>query len=123
MVCRVIKTGQKFAECWSGIAGDGGGGKGAGGEKEESGEENRRGGFPSGEKRRGVFCTNDDASSKSRRREYLFSPFSHSNDLMLGCVRYDADASGGYLPLSYNVRTIQRKKRDVHTYVLLGRMA
>jgi hypothetical protein len=68
MVCRVIKTGQKFAECWSGIAGDGGGGKGAGGEKEESGEENRHGGFPSGEKRRGVFCTNDGASSKSRRR-------------------------------------------------------
>jgi hypothetical protein len=27
-------------------------------------------GFRSGEKRRGVFCTNDGASSKSLRREY-----------------------------------------------------
>jgi hypothetical protein len=69
MVCHVIKMGQKFARSWSGIAGDSDGGKGAGGEKEESGEEDRHGGFPSGEKCQGVFCTNDGASSKSRRRE------------------------------------------------------
>jgi hypothetical protein len=69
MVCHVIKMGQKFAGSCSGIAGDSDGRKGAGGEKEESGEEDRRGGFPSGEKRWGVFSTNDGASSKSRRRE------------------------------------------------------